>query len=227
MEREFERLARALRAEADAAVFNDLTEQAVIRGTRRRRIAWLRTRAAAVTAGLVLGLGSFGGAAYAADGAAPGDAFYWLDRLAESFGLNDGGAAERLAEVQALVDDGYTAQGIQHAADTVLAGVAEGAEDAKDALIAAADRLEGFDHSEALDGVGDLLTYLSNNLGAVDGPTVAQLAKLIAAGGPPDGVPGGLPVDPPDPETPPSGDPGPPDGVPVGPPTSSTTTSAP
>jgi len=221
---QFERVARALRAEADSGDFTDLTEPAVMRGTRSRRLGWIRTRAAAVTAGLVFALGSLGGAAYAADGAAPGHPFYWLDRLAESFGLNDGGAAERLAEVQTLVDNGNASQGIQHAADTIL-GLSDGVDEAKDALLAAADRLAGFDESDAPAGVGDLLTYLSENIGAVDGPTVADLARQIGAGAPPDGVPGdppANPVVPPDPETPPSGDPGPPDGVPVGPPTTTT-----
>jgi hypothetical protein len=224
MSEHFERLGRALRAEADGAVFTDLAESAVALGTRRRRLGWVRTRAAAVAAGLVFGLSSLGGAAYAADGAAPGHPFYWLDRLAESFGLNDGGAAERLAEVQALVGSGNASQGIQHAAATIL-GLSDGVEEAKDALLAAADRIAGIQEAEAPEGVEDLLLYLSENIEDVDGPTVADLARLIGLGGQPDGVPGDppVPVVPPDPETPPTGDPGPPDGTPPGPPTTGTT----
>ncbi|HSM01311.1 MAG TPA: hypothetical protein VK960_02560 [Acidimicrobiia bacterium] len=216
---EFDRLSDTLRSEADATDFSDLTEPAVALAARRRRTWWLRTRAATVAAGLVLGLASFGGAAYAANGSAPGDAWFWLDQFAESVGLFDGGAAERLAEVESLVGNGNTAQGIQHAAATIV-GLSEGVEEATDALLAAANRVAAAEGLGEPQGIADLLTYLSENLEAVDGPTVASLARLIAQQGPPDGVPV---VDPPDPETPPTGDPGPPDGVPPGPPTTGTT----
>ena len=68
---------------------------------------------------MVLTVGGFGGAAYAANGAAPGDTFYGLDRALEAVGIGNGGSAERLAEVKELVDHGQTAGGLEHAADIV------------------------------------------------------------------------------------------------------------
>jgi len=213
----FEAFAESLRAEADRADFSHLTEAAVARGTHRPRAGWVRTRAAAVAAGLVFGLASFGGAAYAADGAAPGDTFYWLDRLGEAVGIGDGGAVERLAEVQALIDHGHAAQGIEHAADTLI-GMSEGAVEAREALRAAADRIATLEEVGPPDGVVDLLAYLAENVGAVDGPTVAEIARQIGShpGGPPDDVPGGPPVSPGGPPEEPPGE-GPPDGT-YGPP---------
>jgi hypothetical protein len=206
MNQDFERLAAELRGEADRAHFTDLTEPAVTAASRPRRATWLRTRAATVTAGLMIGLGSFGGVAYASNGAAPGDLLYGLDRALEAVGLGDGGAAERLAEVQALIDQGDAARGLHHAVESVL-GMSEGIAEARDALLAAADRVavRSAEAEGPPEGLADLLTYLSENIDAVDGPTVAELAKLIGPdpGGPPEGLPG-----------PPEGVPGPPDDTP-------------
>ena len=66
------------------------------------------------------------------------------------------------------------------------------------------------------------MTYLSDNVGSVDGPTVAELARAIHPSdpaGPPEGVnqggpPDSVPAGPPDGVTPG----GPPDSVPGGPP---------
>lgn len=206
----FEQLAEALRAEADRSGFTDLTEPAVAKGTRRRRVGWMRTRAATATAALLFGLGSFGGLAYTASGAS-GNGFHRIE------------FADHLAEVQALVGQGHAADAIAHVVDTIL-GTSEDLDEARDALLAAADRVTDATEPEGLD---DLLTYLAGSIGAVDGPTVAELAKQIGpnSNGVPDGVPGDppIPTDPPndtpdsDPEGPPDEVPGPPDEVP-GPP---------
>ena len=118
-----------LRSEADAAHFAHVTEPAIARASRPSLMDRLRARAVAVAAGVVLTVGGFGGAAYAANGAAPGDTFYGLDRALESVGIGNGGSAERLAEVKELVDHGQTAGGLEHAADIVEGdvGAQEGA----------------------------------------------------------------------------------------------------
>ncbi|MEK7252775.1 MAG: hypothetical protein AAB198_05970 [Actinomycetota bacterium] len=163
-----------LRSEADAAHFAHVTEPAIARASRPSLMDRLRARAVAVAAGVVLTVGGFGGAAYAANGAAPGDTFYGLDRALEAVGIGNGGSAERLAEVKELVDHGQTAGGLEHAADIV-----EGDVGAQAALLAAAERIGALDEVEAHEGVAALLTYLSESVGSVDGPTVAELARAI------------------------------------------------
>ncbi len=200
-----ERLISELRTEADAAHFSDLAEPAIARASRPSLIGRLRTRAAVVAAALVLMFGGLGGVAYAANGAAPGDLLYGLDRALEAVGIGNGGSAERLAEVKELVEQGHADRGLEHAANIV------GDPGARTALLAAAQRITGLDRAAAHEGVAPLLTYLSENVGAVDGATVADLARAVGgndAPGPPEGTPGG----PPEGVTPG----GPPEGVPPG-----------
>ncbi|MFN3866002.1 MAG: hypothetical protein ACK4MD_04720 [Demequina sp.] len=79
-----------------------------------RRAPALSRRLAAVAAAVgVFGIGVAGAAA--ADGAAPGDRLYGLDRALERIGINDGGAQERLAEVRSLVDRGDVDAALAHA----------------------------------------------------------------------------------------------------------------
>ncbi len=195
-----ERLISELRTEADAAHFSDLAEPAIARASRPSLIGRLRTRAAAVTAALVLMFGG-GGAAFAANGAAPGDLLYGLDRALEAVGIGNGASAERLEEVKTLVEQGHADHGLEHAANIV-------SEDpgAQAALFEAAERIRGLDKADAHEGVAPLLTYLSEHVGAVDGAMVAQLAQDIGGNdtpGPPEGVtPGGPPANRP-PVTPP------------------------
>ncbi len=209
-----ERLISELRAEADAAHFSDLAEPAIARASRPSLIDRLRTRAAAVTAALVLIFGG-GGAAFAANGAAPGDLLYGLDRALEAVGIGNGSSAERLEEVKTLVEQGHADHGLEHATNIV-------SEDpgAQAALLAAAERISGLDRTAAHESVAPLLTYLSENVGSVDGATVAELARAVGgndAPGPPEGTPGGPPEG-----VPPGGPPegvspgGPPEGVPPG-----------
>jgi hypothetical protein len=67
--------------------------------------AWRRRLvAAAAVAGAMLVGGA--GMAAAADGAAPGDALYGLDRALEDLGIGDGGAGERYDEAADLMEDG-------------------------------------------------------------------------------------------------------------------------
>ncbi len=199
-----ERLISELRTEADATHFSDLAEPAIARGSRPSLIGRLRNRAAAVAAVLVLMFGGLGGAAYAANGASPGDAFYGLDRALETVGIGNGGNAERLEEVKALVEQGHADHGLEHAANIV-------SEDpgAEAALFEAAARISGLDKAAAHQGVAPLLTYLSEHVGSVEGAMVVELAQAIRGNdtpGPPEGVtPGGPPESTPG---------GPPEGVP-------------
>jgi hypothetical protein len=215
MQDEFDRIAAELRSEADGTVFTDLTEAAVARVSRPRLTGRLRRRAATITAAFVLAFGGLGGVAYAANGAAPGDFLFGLDRALEAVGIGNGGSAERLAEVHALVEAGNAGQGLEHATDSLLpAPELAGSDEARDALLAAAERIAQLSLGEAAgppEGVADLLTYLSENLDDLDGQAVAELAKAIASNesaGPPEGVPVGPPEDlPPGPPIPTPGPP--------------------
>lgn len=152
----------------------------------------LRHRVAAVAAAMTLVLGSGAGVAIAADGAAPGDALYRLDRALERVRIGDGGAAERLQEAADLATAGQLARGLEHAAEVVAAshdGESGHVSDAaSEALRAAAERVStivapngGTTSEQAYTAVADVLTYLSNNVGDVDGREVAKLSRLIGA----------------------------------------------
>jgi hypothetical protein len=175
----------------------------------------LRTRAAAAVAATVMSVGGLGGVAYAANGATPGDFLYGLDRALEAVGVGNGGASERIAEAIVLVQQGATGHGLEHAAGIVPDEAGAGA-----AVLIAAEGV-GFNvTAEVQDEVMALLTYLSENVGNIDGQTVAEFARAIHGnqGGAPEtpvGPPDGVPVGPPD-ETPV----GPPEETPVGPPVS-------
>jgi len=151
----------------------------------------LRHRVATVAAAITLMLGSGAGVAIAADGAAPGDALYGLDRALERIGLGGGGAAERLQEAADLATAGQLARGLEHAAEVVAAShdgePGHVSDAASEALRAAAQRVNtivapnGGTTSEQDTAVGKVLTYLSNNVGDVDGRYVAELSQMIGA----------------------------------------------
>lgn len=210
-----------LRQEADAADFSGLTERAVPRSRKRVPIfALLRTRVAFAAALVVVALGSFGGVSYAANGAAPGDFLYGLDRALERVGIGNGGASERITEAFSLVSSGHPAHGLEHAA-TVVPDEAGGRalQEAAINVPASADfQVEVFEED-----VLALLSYLKENVGHIDGATVAEYAREI---GKPADTPGnGAPEDIPG-NGPPEGTPGdgPPEDTPGnGPPTTTTT----
>jgi hypothetical protein len=129
--------------------------------------------------------------AIAADGAAPGDALYGVDKALERVGIGDGGAAERLQEAADLATAGQLARGLEHAAEVVAASH-EGesghvSNAASEALLAAAQRVgtivapNGGTTSEQDTAVAKVLTYLSDNVGDVDGRYVAELSQMIGA----------------------------------------------
>lgn len=236
----FDRMVSELRSEADRAAFSDLTERAVALGSRPRLARRLRNRIATVAASITLAFGGLGGVAYAANGAAPGDFLYGVDRALERVGIGDGGSTERLGEVTVLIERGDTVRALQHTTESLLGESDDsGSEEARSALLAAADRIAATGDTGPPVGVADLLTYLSDNLDAVDGLKVAELARAIRGadgdsepsddapgppdstpGGPPDGTPGdGTSRPPGDTPGPPADKPGPPDDA--GPPDNS------
>ncbi len=151
-----------------------------------------RHRVATVAAAMTLVLGSGAGMAIAADGAAPGDALYGLDRALERVAIGDGGAAERLQEAADLVRAGQLARGLEHAAEVVAAShdgePGHVSDAASEALRAAAQRVDtivapngGTTNKKVHTAVADVLTYLSDNVGDVDGRYVAELSQMIGA----------------------------------------------
>ena len=177
---------------------------------------WMRP---ALVAGIALFLfvGGSSGLALAANGAAPGDTLYGLDRAFEKVGVGRGGAVERLAEVEALFDDGDVHGALIHAED-VVGTTGDGEDAASEAvqeLEAAAERIVGrVDDSsaEVRSGVDTLLQYLTENVGHVDGRQVARLARNIGGGADDEAEsPDGIPRDDPD-----EGSGGPPAGNPAG-----------
>jgi hypothetical protein len=150
--------------------------------TPRRGIR-LRYRLATAAAAVTLVLGSSTGVAIAADGAAPGDPLYGLDRALESVAIGNGGVAERLEEAANLVAAGHLAAGLEHAADTLAADHAGDAIRAAALRVAAtADASTGSGGAEVQTAIGDVLAYLSKNIGDVDATTVAKLSNLIGDG---------------------------------------------
>ncbi|MCH7844264.1 MAG: hypothetical protein IH850_00330 [Acidobacteria bacterium] len=152
----------------------------------------LRHRLATVAAATTLVLGSGAGVAIAADGAAPGDALYGLDKALERVAIGDGGAAERLQEAADLVRAGQLARGLEHAAEVVAAshdGESGGVSvAASGALRAAAERIsasvsanDGTGNQQVQTAAADVLTYLADNVGDIDGRKVAELSQLIGA----------------------------------------------
>jgi len=185
-------------------------------GWGRRRagvpMIWKRRLATALVS-LVVVVGGMSGLAWAADGSAPGEALYGLDRVLEHVGIGNGGAVERLAEIRALIESGDIPAGLTYTGELVgdQAGDTSNAAEALEAAAARVAEVGSEVSADVHDHVAALLTYLAENVGQVDGQEVATLARQIGGNdgspgsGPPEGVP---PADPP----------GPPDDVPVGPP---------
>ena len=104
-----------------------------------------------VTFGAVVALlAGFSGAAYAANGAAPGDALYGFDCALENVGIGDGGLQERLTEATHLAECGLVDECLNHAALAVRnqAGLDEGGQ-ANAALIAAANAVQTTNQGES------------------------------------------------------------------------------
>jgi hypothetical protein len=98
-------------------------------------------RLAGALVALIMMLSASVGIAYAANGAAPGDALYSLDLALEHIGLGVGGLDERLSEANHLVQNGQLQQGLTQAGEAIASSRPDdsGARLASEALLEAAD----------------------------------------------------------------------------------------
>lgn len=104
-----------------------------------------------VTLGTVVALlAGFSGAAYAADGAVPGDTLYGFDCALENVGIGDGGLQERLTEATRLAERGEVDECLSHAALAIAnqAGLDQDGQ-ANAALIAAANAVQAANQGES------------------------------------------------------------------------------
>ncbi|MDN4481300.1 hypothetical protein [Demequina muriae] len=178
-------LSRAVPATTDGGV-----ARAHARPSPRRGSALSRRLVAIVAGAGLVGVG-FAGAA-AADGAAPGDTLYGLDRALEAVGINNGGAHERLAEVRVLLETGDVDGALVHAEQATD----ELDPEATEALRAAAESVAsaGSDQSrEVREQVSAMLMWMSETdlEGREFGQGVAERARAIGNGNDPaatDGV---------------------------------------
>jgi hypothetical protein len=177
------------------AAMASLLSEAALASTRASRLQALRLapprpstpwRRRASIAGVVAILASAGlaGTAAAADGAAPGDALYGVDRALEVIGIDDGGSSERLVEAGKLANKGDVQGALHHAAEALQdAGDASSSE----ALLAAADQVAaggGANSSEVRARVSEMLQWMSHAdvKGRDFGQTVSSYARGVGGG---------------------------------------------
>lgn len=129
-----------------AAIAVDAAETPPGRATRSTDQSislWARARQG--TVGMAAGLAAavlfatFSVLALVADGAAPGDPLYGIDRAVERLGIRDGGTAERVVEAQAILADGKAADAVEHVVEATSPSVED--DEAADALRATASHL--------------------------------------------------------------------------------------
>ena len=127
--------------------------------------ARLKNRATAFATSVLM-VGSMTGVAWAADGAAPGDFLYGLDRALEAVGIGAGGIAERLAE-KATTDDAPGFAETEQLQD----------HQAEDTPSESSRQSIGSERTPA--GAAAIHDYLEST-DRTDGHTVAEMAKLVA-----------------------------------------------
>lgn len=209
--------AEAARSTVPALAAGTASNRRTLTRSRTVSMKLMSSRPAKVlTIAVVMAVGMTG-AAFAANGAAPGDFLYGLDQAMEKVSVLDGGAAERAAEALAQASSNLPGA-LESAAD---AAEEAGSEEAADALTAAAAAVlaEGGEASqETRTNVAALLVELAAQIGGdgVVGGDIAALARGISGatvpagdsnipeetpvGGPPSDVP---PVETPADEAPP------------------------
>ncbi len=139
----------------------------------RRRISLAGAVAILASAGLA-------GTAAAADGAAPGDALYSVDRAFEAVGIGAGGSHERLSESAKLVEGGKVDEALHHAAEALKD---EGDASSSAALVAAAEQLaaNGSENSAEVHArVAEMIRWMSQ--ADVKGPEFGQAVSSYARG---------------------------------------------
>ena len=138
--------------------------------------------------------------ALAANGAAPGDALYGLDRALERVGIGSGSTNERLDEAVVIAAQGRSGEAVDHAIEALSRNSGDSAAVAIGALTVASENLVHIQDtahaaSTANIRVSALLTYIAENIGkdvGTDGREfgqgVAQLARDIGEGDGPTGA---------------------------------------
>jgi hypothetical protein len=191
--------AMAAQVAREAAMLARATSSASVltRAQPPRRWAGGRLRPQLIMAATaVLLFSGVSGVAIAANGAAPGDPLYGIDRALEKIGIGAGHAQERLAEANSLLSDGDAREALRHAVEvfdqTDDVSEAPDIRDARAAIENAAGSLDddGATSNDVVrDNVSTLLEYLRENLGeqvGADGNDfgqgVADLAREIAPG---------------------------------------------
>lgn len=151
----------------------------------KRTLAALKRKLATGMA-TVLALSGMTGVAVASDGAAPGDALYGIDRALEAIGLGDGGPAERIAEAQALFDDGLVPEAIEHAAEAVPGSDEEDVQESEmgvEALRTAATSVTSTNPGEADEvraKVGEMLAWMADHASNTNGASGNDFGQEIA-----------------------------------------------
>jgi hypothetical protein len=138
--------------------------------------------------------------ALAANGAAPGNALYGLDRALERVGIGAGSIDERLDEAIVMAAQGRSGEAVEHVIEALGHHAGDSSAVALGALTVASEDLvhiEDTAHaaSTANIRVSALLTYIAENIGVGEGTDgrefgqgVAQLARDIGGGDDPTGT---------------------------------------
>lgn len=154
-----------------------------LRRSRRETRAPVRWGRRLVTIGGVTALATIGigGVAAAANGAAPGDLLYSVDRAFEAVGIGNGGTQERLQEAVRLADEGDVDGALLHAAH---AERARGNASAAGTLETTASEVTGLapeDNAEIRASVAEMLRWMESTdaNGSDFGQGVAERARAI------------------------------------------------
>jgi len=189
---------------AGAVVKVPQSATAAVTTLRRPRLTprhGLAPRLATVGVVAVLLMSGTAGMAVAANGAAPGDALYGLDRALERVGIGSGSIDERLDEAVVMAAQGRSGEAVEHAIEALGQHPGESSDVALGALTVASENLvHTQDTADAAATanirVSALLTYIAENIGPDTGTDgrefgqgVAQLARDIGAGDDPTGAP--------------------------------------
>lgn len=127
----------------------------------------MKTKLIVAFGAMVALLAGFSSAAYAANGAAPGDTLYGFDCALENVGIGDGGLQERLAEAAHLAECGLVNECLNHAALAIRnqAGLEEGGP-ADAALVAAANAVQATNQGESTEirnRVAEMVQWMATN----------------------------------------------------------------
>ncbi|HZD24388.1 MAG TPA: hypothetical protein VE569_13460, partial [Acidimicrobiia bacterium] len=115
-------------------------------------------------------------------GSAPGDTLYGIDRALEKIGVGNGGAQERIAESNVLVDHGKTVEALDLLADSLKGESSEASEALKNASQRIQDIAAGSETADEVRlSVADMLHWMSlADLNRSDfGHGVAERAREI------------------------------------------------